>query len=210
MKKYIDSFLIDENIIVCEGIRCLINKNKEMRVIGESYTAKDALQKMDHFHCDVIVLDISLDGGIELLNDLKRDYPRIPVLILSLHCEDSSSVRFIRNGAAGCICKTRPSVHLFEAIKKVIASGRYITERVALHLANQIELKTCKAPHTLLSNREFQVFQKLTSGLDNKEIASCLFLSPKTISTYKTRVLEKMGCNNIVELTHYALTENIN
>lgn len=209
MKKLIKHFLIDENIIVCEGIRRIINNNKEMHVVGESYSANDALQKMKSFQGDIIILDISLEGGIDLLIALRREYPKIPVLVLSKNCESANSVRLFRSGAAGCLCKTKSSIQLFEAINKVMTIGKYISEAVALHMANQVDAETRQALHTKLSNREFQIFQKLATGVDGKKLANSLYLSPKTVSTYKTRVLKKLQCNNMVELSFYALSENI-
>lgn len=208
MKK-IEIFLIDELTVVCEGIRCLINNSKDFHVIEEAYNSEDALQKIKLCKCDVIVYDLFMDNGIEFLHLIRESCPDIPVLILSKYCEKSISVRLIRSGVAGCLCKTRSSGYLLDAIKKVYSGGKFITETVAQHLANQIDFDSSKSPLTLLSNREYQVLQKLSSGIDSKGVATELFLSPKTISTYKKRILEKLQCKNIAELTRYAIAENI-
>lgn len=199
--------LIDEQVVVSRGLQLVISKNPNMDVVGEAHNASEALLLAKQHRVDVIVFDIAMKDGIELLLALKKDYHCIPVLVLSHHCENEICLRYIRIGAAGCLCKTRSAEDLVTAIQKIHTTGKFISDLVALHLVDQLGGETVISPHLNLSEREFQVFKKLSSGTESKEVASDLFLSPKTVSTYKKRVLEKLKCKNISELTRYALAE---
>ena len=160
---------------------------------------------------DVIVLDITMPGrgGLEVLKEIKKSKPKIPVLVLSMHPEDQFAVRVLKAGASGYMTKETAPEELVGAIKKVVAGGRHISPSLGEIMAAYLTVKTDKPPHELLSNREFQVLRQIASGKTVSEIARELSLSVRTVSTYRTRILEKMGLKTNAELTHYAFQNQL-
>lgn len=159
---------------------------------------------------DVVVLDLSMPGrsGIDLLAEIKHRNPKLPVLIMSFHAEELFAVRALRAGAAGYLMKSAAPEELAAAVNKVVRGGRYVTESVAERLAADIDKKH-NAPHERLSDREFDVMRGIASGCSVSEIAQQLHLSVKTVSTYRTRLLEKMGMSSNAELTRYAINAGL-
>ena len=159
---------------------------------------------------DVVVLDLSMPGrsGIDLLAEIKHRHPKLPVLIMSFHAEELFAVRALRAGAAGYMMKSAAPEELAAAVTKVVRGGRYVTETVAERLAADID-KTPGAPHERLSDREFDVMRGIASGKSVSEIAVQLHLSVKTVSTYRARLLEKMGMSSNAELTRYAINTGL-
>jgi DNA-binding NarL/FixJ family response regulator len=162
-------------------------------------------------HWDVVVLDITMPGrsGLEVLREIKKSKPRVPVLVLSMHPENQFAVRVLKRGASGYMTKESAADELVGAIKKVLAGGRYVSTSLAEKLATYLAADTPKAPQELLSDREFQVLRLIASGKIVSEIAKELSLSVKTISTYRTRILEKMRLRNNAELMHYAMQHQL-
>lgn len=159
---------------------------------------------------DVVVLDLSMPGrsGIDLLVEIKHRHPKLPVLIMSFHAEELFAVRALRAGAAGYLMKSAAPEELAAAVNKVMRGGRYVTESVAERLAAGID-KSNGAPHERLSDREFDVMRGIASGNSVSEIAANMHLSVKTVSTYRTRLLEKMGMSSNAELTRYAINNGL-
>ena len=160
---------------------------------------------------DVVVLDISLGGrsGLEVLKELKQIRPRLPVLILSMHSEEQFARRALKGGASGYITKDSPRAELVKAVNKVMSGGRYISATVAEKLIFDFAMGSGHPPHEALSDREFEVLRLIASGKTVSEIATMLSLSDSTISTYRARILEKMGMRTNAELTHYAIQNQL-
>jgi two-component system, NarL family, invasion response regulator UvrY len=180
-------------------------------IFGEARNAQEALDLVWKENWDVVVLDITMPGrsGLEVLREIKKSKPRLPVLVLSMHPENQFAVRVLKRGASGYMTKESAPDELVGAIKKVLAGGRYVSASLAEKLATYLSSDTPKAPQELLSDREFQVLRLIASGKLVGEIAKELSLSVKTISTYRTRILEKMGMRNNAELMHYAMQHDL-
>jgi len=174
---------------------------------GEARNAQEALDLVWKENWDIVVLDITMPGrsGLEVLREIKKSKPKIPVLVLSMHPENQFAVRVLKRGASGYMTKESAPQELVGAIRKVLAGGRYVSNSLAERLATDLSSDTHKPAQELLSDREFQVLRLIASGKQVSEIAKELSLSVKTISTYRTRILEKMGLKNNAELMHYAM-----
>lgn len=199
--------IADDHSIVRQGLRQIVTADEQMNVVGEAQNGAELLNLIKINPVDVIILDISMPGrnGLEILKDIKRDYPTLPVIILSMHPEDQYAVRVFKAGAAGYMTKESAPEELVKAIKKAHLGGKYISPQVADLLAEYVETKTPEAPHKSLSDREFEVFVFLASGKTVGQISTDLNLSVKTVSTYRTRILEKMQIKTNAEITRYAL-----
>jgi len=182
-----------------------------MEVAGEAQNAQETLDLVSEKKCDVLVLDIEMPGrsGLDVLIELKKRRPKLPVLILSIHPEEQFAVRVLRAGAMGYLSKESAPEELVKAVRKVYGGGRYISALVAEKLASDLCLRTEKAPHETLSDREFEVLQMIASGKAVSQIARELSFSVKTISTYRARILAKMGMKTNAELTHYAIENKL-
>jgi DNA-binding NarL/FixJ family response regulator len=178
---------------------------------GEARNAQEALDLVWKQPWDVVVLDITMPGrsGLEVLREIKKSKPRLPVLVLSMHPENQFAVRVLKRGASGYMTKESAPDELVGAIKKVAAGGRYVSTSLAEKLASYVSTDTPQNPQEMLSDREFQVLRLIASGKMVSEIAKELSLSVKTISTYRTRILEKMGMRNNAELMRYAMQHQL-
>jgi len=202
--------IADDHAIVRAGMKQLVAENPIMIVEAEAKTGADALDLLNKKKFDIVLLDISMPGrgGLETLTEIKNKYPKLPVLILSMHPEEQYAIRAFKSGASGYITKDSASEELIAAIIKVANGGKYITRSLAeefLHLLDNDEL----TPHESLSNREFEVFRFISSGMTPTQIASELSLSVKTISTYRTRILQKLNLKNNAQLIHYAAQKKL-
>lgn len=199
--------IADDHAIVRKGLRNIVADDGQMQVVGEAKSGAELLNLVRETAADVIILDISMPGrnGLETLKDIKRERPSLPVIILSIHPEDQYAVRALKAGAAGYMTKESAPEELVEAIKKACRGGRYISPQVAELLAEYVETNVTGEAHKSLSDREFEVFLMLASGKTVGQIAANLNLSVKTVSTYRTRILEKMRMETNAELTRYAL-----
>jgi DNA-binding NarL/FixJ family response regulator len=201
----------DDHTVVREGIKQILAGQDDMIVEDEAASGQEVLQKVTQKNYDLILLDISMPGrsGLEILDDLKTLHPKIPVLILSMHPEEQYAVRTLRAGAAGYLTKASAPQELISAIQKVSRGGKYVTVSLAEKLAFELDAGAEKPRHEKLSNREYQVMLMLASGRSVREVAEELCLSAKTISTYRTRILEKMDMKKNAELTLYAVKNNL-
>ncbi len=197
--------------MVRRGLKQILAEEFKRASFGEARNAQEALDLVWKEDWDVVVLDITMPGrsGLDVLREIKRSRPRLPVLVLSMHPENQFAVRVLKRGAAGYMTKESAPEELVGAIKKVLAGGRYVSNSLAEKLATYLSSETSRPPQELLSDREFQVLRLLASGKIVSEIARELSLSVKTISTYRTRILEKMGLRNNAELMHYAIQHQL-
>jgi len=204
-------FIADDHAIVRRGLKQIISENSDMAVVGEAANGQDALSKIRKDHYDLILLDISMPGrtGLDILKELKSEAPKLPVLILSMYPEEQYAVRVLRAGASGYLTKDSAPDELITAIRRVISGKKYVTASLAEKLAVDLDASSQKQMHESLSDREYQVMCMIASGKPVGEIAEKLSLSVKTISTYRSRILEKMRMKNNAELTYYAIQNKL-
>ena len=203
--------IVDDHAILRRGLHQIITENTDMSVTGEAENSAQAMRLLREQACDVVLLDISLPdrNGIETLNLIRKEFPRLHVLMLSMHPEDQYAVRAIRAGAAGYLTKQGAPSQLVSAIRQVMQGRKYVTPAVAEALAKSIAFDSDTPPHQTLSIREYQTFCMIASGKTLTEMAKQMSLSAKTVSVYRSRVLEKMHMKNNAELTHYAIKNQI-
>lgn len=203
--------IADDHTILRDGLKQILSECRDMVVAGEADNGLDALKKVCKEEWDVVVLDMSMPGksGIELVKQIKSEKPKLPILILSMHKEDQYAVRTLKAGASGYLCKDSASAQLVSAIRKVANGGIFISPEVAEKLAHGLRPMSDAPPHTLLSDREYQVFMMLVQGKGLTEIADELNLSVKTVSTHKTRIQEKMNADNLSVLIKYAIKHDL-
>jgi DNA-binding NarL/FixJ family response regulator len=202
--------LIDDHAVVRRGIRAILEDAIASVLVAEADDGERALVMLGADAYDAAVLDLSMPGrsGIELLGEIKHRHPALPVLIMSLHGEEQFAVRALRAGAAGYLTKSSAPEHLVAAVTKIVRGGRYITETLAERLADAGD-RGAGAPHEALSDREFEVMRGIASGKTVSEIAEEMHLSVKTVSTYRVRLLDKMGLSSNAEVVRYAIERGL-
>ena len=203
--------LTDDHALVREGLKLILGDHFKRAFFGEARNAQEAFACVSREKWDVAILDVTMPGpsGVEVLKEMKRLRPKMPVLILSMHPEDQFAVRMLKTGAAGYLTKESAGEELVGAIEKVVSGRRYISASLAERMASYLDKDVQKLPHERLSDREFLVLRMIASGKTVGQIAKELSLSVKTISTYRARLLEKMDMKNNAELTHYAMQNNL-
>jgi two-component system invasion response regulator UvrY len=203
--------ITEDHAVVRQGLKLILADHFKKAVFGEACNATEALARVWKEKWDVVVLDITMPGrsGLEVLKEIKRSRPKLPVLILSMHPEDQFAVRLLKAGAAGYLTKESAGEELVGAIRKVVGGGRYISPSMAERMASYLTIDVQKAPHERLSDREFLILRMIASGKPVSQIARELSLSVATVSTYRARLLEKMDMKNNAELTHYALQKEL-
>ena len=203
--------IVDDHPIVRQGLRQTLADAAQIGEIVEAATPQEALDLVRQREWEAVILDIGLPGrgGLDVLKDIKRELPRLPVLILSMHSEDQYAVRALRAGAAGYLTKGAAPKNLLDAILKVAGGGRYVSPELAERLATELTVDAARPLHESLSDREFDVLRSIASGQTVGEIAERLSLSVKTVSTYRTRILEKMRLKNNAEMMHYVHTNHL-
>jgi DNA-binding NarL/FixJ family response regulator len=206
------TIVLDDHALVRRGIAQLLREHPDIDVIAEAGDygeLRAALRK--HGAIDLLVTDIGMPGkdGIEVLKTLREEQPTLKVLVISMYPEDQYAVRALRAGAAGYLNKTSAPEKLIEAVNHVIGGRKYITPEIAQALIENLSRPGNSAPHEKLSDREFQTLRLIASGKRLADIAEILALSPKTVSVYRARILEKMALANNAELTHYAIKHGL-
>lgn len=201
----------DDHAVVRQGVKQILADEKDMAVKDEAQNGSETIEKIMRHDYDVVLLDISMPGrsGLEVLEDIKSRRPKLAVLILSMHPEEQYAVRALRAGASGYLTKASAPQELIGAIRKAAAGGKYVTSSLAEKLIDELEIDTEKLPHDRLSNREHQVMLMLAEGKSVSDAAFELCLSVKTISTYRTRIMDKMGMKKNAELTIYAVRNKL-
>ncbi len=203
--------IADDHAIVREGLKQIVADTSDMIVTAEASDGHEVLALLSKNNYDVVVLDMAMPGltGLDILKQIKRETPKLPVLILSVHPEEQYAVRSLKAGASGYLTKESAPDELITAIRKISMGGKYIPSSLAEKLAFELEVDAEKPPHKTLSDREFQVMCMIAKGRTIKNIAEELFLSPKTVSTYRSRILEKMKMKSNEELTHYVINNHL-
>lgn len=206
----INVLIIDDHPIVREGLKQILKASSEVVVSGEAGNSDEALRGISEGNYDVALLDIALPGrsGLDILQELKKRSPKTAILILSAYPEEQYALRALKSGAAGYLVKKSAPEELVTAIKKVSSGGRYISSHLAERLVFALE-KGGNEPHETLSDREYQVMCMIASGKTVSEIAKELSISVKTVSTHRSRILEKMDMRNNAELIHYAVKKGL-
>lgn len=203
--------IADDHPLIRKGLSQILAESVAIQHVYEAKEGSTVLQKLNELSIDVLILDISMPGkdGIEVLKDVKSIYPDLPVLMLSIQPETQYALRALRFGASGCLNKASAPEELVNAIIQVHRGGRYISKEVSELLLQNLNQKQSDLPHIQLSEREFQVMTLLASGLSLSDISDKLFLSVKTVSTYRARLLAKMNMQNNAQLTQYAITHKL-
>lgn len=199
--------VVDDHAVVRDGVKHIVDEGRGLTAFGEASTADEALIEASRRRYDAAVIELALGGhtGLELLRELRRRHPGMPVLVLTAHTEEQYGRRALRGGAAGYLTKDSPRIELLRALRKVAGGGRYVSATLAERLAGDLEQALDQPPHELLSDRELAVLSFLAAGHPVGEIARVLALSTKTVSTYRARLLAKMRMRSNAELTRYAI-----
>jgi DNA-binding NarL/FixJ family response regulator len=205
-KRMIRVLIADDHTLFREGIRKIVASTPDIMVAGEASNAGEVLEALAGGKFDALVLDIAMPGrnGLDILKDVRAKHPRVPVLMLSMFPEEQFATRLLKAGASGYLTKESASDVLINAIRKVASGGKYVSPVLAEMLASDLSYGPAKRPHERLSDREHQIMCLIAAGKRMKEIAAQLSLSPSTISTYRNRILEKMGMSTNADLTLYA------
>lgn len=203
--------IADDHPIVRKGLKEIIEETPGMKVVDEVSNGQEVLEKIFKKDINVVLLDISMPGrsGLDILRDIKRQKPKLVVLVLSMHPEEQYAVQALKEGASGYLTKESAPDELLTALRKVSSGGKYVSSSLAEKLAYALEKDGEKPPHETLSVREYEVMRMIASGKTVTEIARELFLSPKTISTYRARILEKMRMKNNAQLVRYAIKNRL-
>lgn len=204
MKKIL---IADDHAVVRQGLQQIIKDSGDMVVVGEATTAVDVITKVRELQPDVLILDLTLPGksGLDILHELKNEKINVGVLVLSMHGEELFAVRTLRAGAMGYLSKGTAPEEILDALRSIASGKPFISGKTAELLGRTVSRRHGKLPHELLSDREHEVFLLLASGNTLTEIANKLSVNVKTISTYKKRIMQKMGLHAVSELTQYAL-----
>ena len=203
--------IADDHPVVRAGLKELLSGAFGKLTFTEAKTAQETIEMASKEEWSLVILDVSMPGrsGIDILSDLKRAQPKLPVLVLSMHPEEQFARRALKAGASAYMTKETVPEELVKAVRKVLAGGRYVSAALAEKLASDLREGTNRMPHEILSDREFQILQMIASGKTVTNIAEELALSVKTVSTYRARVLEKTGMRNNAELIRYAIENHL-
>jgi len=209
----IDVIVADDHPLVREGLKKVVDQSTiDIEVISEASDANELLEKLRKTEPDIVVLDITMPGksGLDVLKEIKKFYPDLPVLMLSIHPEEHFAIRALKAGASGYLNKSSISEELISAIRKIVTQKKkYISQVVAEQLASRVDTSSERPLHESLSDREYQIMCLIASGKTVNEIAKELSISIQTVHTYRSRIKEKMGLNSNVEFTRYAMRLNL-
>ncbi|HXD16251.1 MAG TPA: response regulator transcription factor [Vicinamibacterales bacterium] len=203
--------IADDHPVIRQGVRQIASGTDDLRVVDDAIDARTLLEKARAVEHDIVLLDLSMPGtnGLDVLKQLRRERPKIPVLILTMYAEDQFAIRALKAGASGYVVKACEPAELIGAVRRVAAGGRYISMEVAEGLARHLADDTDKPPHERLSDREYEVFRLIAAGKSTREISATLSLSVKTIGTYRTRIFEKMAMKTVAELAAYVVRNQL-
>ncbi|THF61006.1 response regulator transcription factor [Pseudothauera rhizosphaerae] len=204
--------IADDHDILRAGLKHILSESGDITVGGEASNGAEAMARLRSGQWDAAVLDLNMPGrnGIELIKQVKDEFPRLPILILSMYKEDIYAVRALKAGASGYLCKDNAEALLAEAIRKIVAGGLFINQSVAENLTRDIlQGRHTQLPHNRLTDRNYQIFLMLVQGMGVSEIARRLNLSVKTVSTHKANIQAKMGLGNTAELVRYAVQHHL-
>ena len=203
--------IVDDDPIFRHGLKDILAGHFRDAVFAEADEAQRALEEVWQTNWDAVVLDINLPGrsGLDILREIKKARPALPVLVLSMHPEEQYAVRILKAGASGYITKVKAPEQLAEAIKKLLAGGKFVSAAIAESLITTLNMPVTSVPHEVLSDREYQIMRLIAVGKTVKEIGFDLSLSVKTVSTYRTRVLKKLDFKTNADVIRYAMRERL-
>jgi two-component system, NarL family, invasion response regulator UvrY len=203
--------VVDDHELVRIGLKQIIEAESDFSWVGDASTGREALDMLRTKPCDVLLLDLSLPdmSGLDVLRRIKSHHDSVATLVLSAYPEKQYGLNVLRAGASGFVSKTAAPEELCRAIRAAVRGGRYVSPELAEVLVNGMQGVSGEPPHAALSEREFQIFCKLAEGQSVTEIGAALFLSVKTVSTYRTRILEKMGMKSNADMTYYAIKNDL-
>ena len=203
--------IADDHPLILKGLKLLIDEESDMKIVDIATDGSEALKKLRANKYDIAVMDISMPKktGVEILDELKYEKIKTPILILSVYPEEQYAMRLIKTGASGYLTKDTAPEELVTAIRKIVSGGKYISKNLTSKMIEEITEPTHKKPHELLSNREFRVMCLIATGKSLKEIGDELNINIKTVSTYRTRLLEKMKMETNAQLTRYAMENKL-
>jgi DNA-binding NarL/FixJ family response regulator len=203
--------IADDHPVVRQGLKQILASDPRAAVVGEAKNGQEALELARKLEWDVAILDYSMPGrsGLDLIKEIRRDHPKRPILILSMHPEELHAARVLNAGGSGYINKESASEELMTAIRKVMGGGRYVSPALGEKLAFELGPGSQKPLHETLSDREYRVMWLLASGTPINEIAKEMFLSPNTVSTYRARILKKLQLGNNAQLVQYAVKHQL-
>lgn len=208
----IRTLIADDHDILRAGLKHILSDSGDILVAGEASNGIEAIGNLRLGQWDALVLDLTMPGrnGIDLIKQIKSEFPKLPILILSMHKEDIYAIRALKAGASGYLCKDNAETQLADAIRKVASGGMYITQEVSEKLTQQmLHGRSSLAPHNRLTDREHQIFLLIVGGAGITEISRQLNLSAKTVSTHKASILAKMNMANSAELVRYAMQHQL-
>jgi two-component system, NarL family, invasion response regulator UvrY len=203
--------VVDDHELVRIGLKQIIEAESDFSWVGDAATGREALDMLRSKPCDVLLLDLSLPdmSGLDVLRRIKSHHDTVATLVLSAFAEKQYGLNVLRAGASGFVSKTAAPDELCRAIRAAVRGGRYVSPELAEVLVNGMQGVSGEPPHAALSEREFQIFCKLAEGKSVTDIGAALFLSVKTVSTYRTRILEKMGMKSNADMTYYAIKNDL-
>lgn len=209
--KTIKIMIADDHSLIREGLKKILKGASDMRVTAEAQDSHEVLEQVRRTNLDLVVLDISFPGrsGLEILKDLKQEYPKLPVLMLSMHPEDRFATRSLMSGASGYLTKDCAAEELINAIRRVVSGRKYVSASFSEQLASQVQTNAGKPLHETLSNREYQVLCGIALGKTAKDLAREHSLSVNTVNTYRARILGKMKMTKNAELIRYSLQNRL-
>jgi DNA-binding NarL/FixJ family response regulator len=211
MNKLIKILIADDHAIVRQGLKQIVTDETGMEVTAEASNSAEVFSLLEKDEWDILILDINMPGisGLEALKQIKSNYPHLPVLILSMYSEDQYGIRAFQSGADGYLEKISAPEELVKAIRKIVNGGKYLRPSLAEKLAFSVDEHKGKSLHERLSNREYQILCAIASGKSAEDIAEELSISKATVYTYRKRILEKMNLKTNVQLTQYAIHNNL-
>lgn len=207
----IEVLIVDDHQLMRQGLRQILEDTDDIVAADEAQDGQQAIEKVRARHFDLVLLDVAMPGmdGLDAIHILRQEQPDLSVLVLTMYPEEQYAVRFLKAGAAGYLTKDSASEELITAIRKIAQGGRYVTISLAEKLVQYLGVDSSRPAHEVLSDREYQVMRMIASGQTNSEIAAELSLSVKTVSTYRTRILTKLGLRNNAEIMQYAVREGL-
>ncbi|MFI5236312.1 MAG: response regulator [Ignavibacteriales bacterium] len=203
--------IADDHPLIRKGIKDILEDEMDYEVVADAAFPHEVLNGIKDFNPDILITDLSMPGrsGLDMISDVKQLYPKLPILVLTMHPEERFAVRALRAGVDGYLTKdTRPE-EIIKAVRQIVSGRKFITPSIAEKLATEIDRDPNKLPHELLSDREFQVMCMIAAGEKVRNISSKLSLSIRTVHTYRTRILEKMNMKSDTELTLYAMEHRL-
>jgi two-component system invasion response regulator UvrY len=203
--------IADDHAIIRKGLKQILLEEYPSAIIEEVNDAEEVIKKTISDEWDIIICDLSMPGrsGLDVVQQVKQNFPKLPVLILSIHPEEQYAIRVLRAGAAGYLSKDAATQELVNAVQRVLQGRKYVSSAIAEKMVSELDQDTSRPPHEVLSDREFEVFKMIASGKTVSEIAEQLTLSITTVSTYRARILVKMNMKTNAELTRYGLENKL-